>query len=281
MRTLFLYYLLSVAAACGGDGAGYFEDAPQDLNVARAEMMSSPATANSKIAEVANEETAVVKKVVKNGGIDFRSENIESDYKALIDMLPRFDAYMENENQSNSIDRIYYSLVIRVPAEKFDSLFYSISSLPVQVENKYSNIEDVTERYYDLVSRIKNKKALEERYLELLKKAVTISDIIEIEKNLNEIRYEIESLEGQFNYLSKQVSLSTLRISFYELLPYTNDNVQRKGFGARILKSMENGWYGFLTFLVGIISLWPFLLLSFPVYYLFKKWKSWRKSKSQ
>lgn len=279
MRTLFLYYLLSVAAACGGNGTDYFGDAPLEMNIASADRMSTPAMSNSKMQEAAEEEAPITKKVVKNGGIDFRSDDVDADYKTLVNLLPNFGAYMENENQSNSTDRIYYNLVVRVPAEQFDSLFSTIAALPVQIESKYNNIEDVTERYYDLVSRIKNKKALEERYLELLKKAVSISDIIEIEKNLNEIRYEIENLEGQFNYLSKQVSLSTLRVSFYELLPYTNDNVQRKGFGARILKSMENGWYGFLSFLVAIISLWPFLLLSFPVYYLIKKWKNWRKSR--
>ena len=75
-------------------------------------------------------------------------------------------------------------------------------------------------------------------------------EILEIEKNLSEVRTEIESLQGQFNYLSRQVNYSTINLSFYEVLPYVNDSSQRKGFGQRILSALDNGWQSFLLFLV-------------------------------
>src|SRR5690606_23832958 len=157
-------------------------------------------------------------------------------------------------------------------------LFNALSHLAFRVNNKYSNIEDITERYYDLKSRINNKKALEQRYLELLNQALEVKDMLEIEKSLNGIRTEIEQLEGQFNYLSKQLTFSTIQLSIYEVLPYTYDSVQRKGFGARIINAWDKGWQGFLTFLVGFISFWPFIILAAGGTFLFKKARfKWKK----
>jgi hypothetical protein len=220
----------------------------------------------------------ITKKVIKTGEIDFQSEQIEEDYKKIRALLPKYNAYIENENQSKSAQRIQYNLTIRVPSTVYDSLFSSISTLAFRLDNRHSNVEDVTERYYDLKSRIKNKKALEQRYLDLLQKASAMKDILEIEQHLNEVRLEIEQIQGQFNYLSKQVSLSTIDLSFYEILPYVYDSTQRKGFGARIFIAMDNGWQGFLSFLVGLATLWPFVILTFGGIYLFRKVRrKWKK----
>src|SRR5690606_17021803 len=118
--------------------------------------------------------------------------------------------------QTKSEYRVSYDLVIRVASVHYDSLFNALTSLGVRLEHKTSNVEDVTERFYDLKTRIRNQKALEDRYIELVKSATDIKDILQIEKELNEVRTSVEQLEGQFNYLSKQISLSTINLAFYE-----------------------------------------------------------------
>ena len=221
----------------------------------------------------------ITQKLVKTGGIDFESENIEEDYKKIREILPKYRAYIEHEDQSKSAYRINYSVTIRVPSEVYDTLFIQLSALAFRLENRYSNVQDVTEQYYDLQTRIKNKKALEQRYVKLLDKASEIKDILEIEKNINQVRTDIERLQGQFNLLGKKVSLSTINLSFFEELPYVHDASNRKSFGSRILSSLNNGWQGFLSFLVGITSLWPFILALIGGIYFFRKWKSKQTSK--
>ena len=232
-----------------------------------------PATMQSKVMASPNQtpqEINPAKKVVKTGGIKFKSENIQSDYQQVLKLLPIYDAYVENENQSKSSYEITYSMTIRVPAVAYDTLFSSIVSSTGKIERKYSNVEDVTERYYDLKSRIKNKEALELRYIDLLKKAKSITDILEIERNLNTVRTDIERLQGQFNYLSKQVSFSTIQLDFYETVPYVYESGDRQGFGDKLLKALDSGWQGFLYFLIGITTLWPFLILLAGIIYLIR-----------
>jgi hypothetical protein len=224
------------------------------------------------------EAEVITKKDIKTGGMTFKSDDIDEDYSRITTLLPAFEAYVENENQTKTDQRVQYDLTIRVPSEKYDSLYNRLSSLAGRVEHKYTNLQDVTERYYDLQTRIKNKKELEQRYLDLLAKATAVKDTLEIERQLNEVRTEIENLQGQFNYLSNQVSLSTLQLSVYEVLPYSYDDNQRPGFGNRILSALSNGWQGMQLFVLGLITIWPlyvFITLVILVIVLARRW--WKK----
>lgn len=216
----------------------------------------------------------ISKKTINTGGINFQSQDIVEDYQTIRELLPRYDAYIEHENQSRTKERISYQLTIRVPSTVYDSLFVTFSTIGHRLENKYSSIKDVTENYYDLSTRIKNDKLLEKRYLKILESATEIKDILEIENKLNQIRTDIENLLGQFNYLSKQVSLSTISLSFYEELPYVYDASQRGGFLAKIFSAINNGWQGFLNFVIGLIAFWPFLILLIVLGYFIKKFRS-------
>lgn len=214
---------------------------------------------------------AMEKKVVKTGNLGFQVDDLESSYEEISSTLNTYGAYIENESQSTYGDRSEYSMTIRVPIDQFDPLFSSLAESSKFVENKSANLRDATEQYYDLETRLKNKKALEVRYLELLGKANTVKDLIEIENNLNNIRTEIEMIQGQFDYLRKQVSYSTIHLSFYEILPYQYHPESRPGFVDRIKISITRGWTIFISFLFGMIRLWPFMLLIGGLALFFKR----------
>lgn len=270
MKILIIIALL-LAASCNSHNGQIYEVADGVEHEEFRDLLQIPDTEQPPPPQATRTSEDITKKVIKTGGIDFESENVERDYEAVSRLLPDFDAYIEHENQYKTSQRVHYSLTVRVPSSRYDSLFNTIAQIAFRLENKYSNVEDVTERYYDLKTRINNKQALEKRYLELLNEASEVKDMLEIEKSLNEIRTEIESMQGQFNFLSKQISLSTIQLSFYEILPYTYDSSQRKGFGARIVNALTQGWQGFITFLVAFISFWPFLILAAGGIYILKK----------
>jgi hypothetical protein len=101
-----------------------------------------------------------------------------------------------------------------------------------------------------------------------LSKANEVKDILEIERNLNEVRTDIEMMEGQFNFLSKQIQFSSLQVQFYEELPYELNSPKKKGFWVRFFNALDNGWQVFLTVLVGLVTLWPFYLAGAFVFVL-------------
>lgn len=124
------------------------------------------------------------------------------------------------------------------------------------VDNLAVQVQDVTEEYIDAEARLKNKRELEARYRELLKQAKTISDILAIESNLNQVRSDIESIEGRLNYLKNQVSFGTIQLRYYQ------HKEKEDGFFAKVGPAISNGWSSLLKFLIGLLHIWPFLLLA-------------------
>ncbi|MEQ6118479.1 DUF4349 domain-containing protein [Reichenbachiella sp. MALMAid0571] len=268
-KTLIILFSFLVLSGCYHN-----ENAEQNLAMDEASYggrMAAPEVRQAKM--MSQEQQAPAKKIIKTGNLTLKVESTKETYQEILSMLEKSDAYIENENQSTQSDRINYNLTIRVNKQNFDELFNSLSTQSERVENRSINVEDVSERYYDLDTRIKNQQALEQRYVKLLEKTTSIKEILEIERNLNEIRTEIEIKQGQFNYLSKKVEYSTIYVNFYEVLPYTYDSEARPGFVARIKKSISDGWQGFLSVLIGTIGLWPFILAFVVIVYAVRKWR--------
>lgn len=274
-RNLFFIPLLLLSLSCNSNHS--FDNVHGDVG-GNFESITVPATHQPPPPKQSNDE-AITTQIIKNGSILFQSKAIEKDYQQIKQLLGGYGAYIENERQTKSEYRITYDLIIRVAANKYDSLFNAFAGLGVRLNNKSSTVEDVTERYYDLKTRVRNQKALEDRYVELLQKATEVKDILEIERQINEVRTTIEQLEGQFNYLSKQISLSTINLSFYEELPYTYASIQREGFGARLLSAFDSGWQMFVSFVIGVASFWPFFLLIAAGVIAFRRVRKKRRAK--
>ena len=262
MKNLFLFIFLLPMLACHENPANYAGDFDpfMDMPPTMEPMMAS--TIEDEFREI-NEEEAYPneKKTIYTGGLSFKTDQLEEDHEQILKILPKYKAYASDQNRSKEYDRISQSMTIKVPAQHFDSLMNKLSGITDKLESKYANAKDVTRQYYDLQIRISNKESLEQRYIALLKQTKSISEILEIERNLNQIRTDIEQLKGQFKYLSNQISYSTIELNFYEFLPQQNLSSNKASFGMRFKNGLSNGWSIFQSFIIGIVNLWPFLLM--------------------
>ena len=133
-------------------------------------------------------------------------------------------------------------------------------------------VKDVTEEYVDVEARLKANKELEQRYLEIMKKANTVSEMLEIEKEMGTLRADIESIEGRLNVLKSQVAFSTLTVTIYETVIAPNF------FGTRVGIGFVNGWNNLLDFFVFIVNLWAFFLIGTAGYVVGRRIKDQNKS---
>lgn len=102
---------------------------------------------------------------------------------------------------------------LRIPIKKFKNAVSSIEELGT-VTSKSVTGEDVTEKYIDVEARLKNNYALRDRLKQLLEKAINVKDILEIEKELNRVQSDIDSMEGTIKSLKGQVDFATVDLSF-------------------------------------------------------------------
>lgn len=114
-------------------------------------------------------------------------------------------------------DKSYYGyMTVKVPADKFDETMTALTALAVYVESQDTNASDVTEQYMDLQSRLTNKQAEEAQYLAILKQADNVTDTLAVTQALSNVRYEIESLQGQIKLYDSQIDYSTINLSLSE-----------------------------------------------------------------
>jgi Domain of unknown function (DUF4349) len=115
--------------------------------------------------------------------------------------------------EDKSKPQLSVNLVVRLPASQFEQAVDEIRATGNRILQEKRTGQDVTEEFIDLEARIKNQKALENQFLEIMKRAGKVSDALEVQTQLADVRTEIEKLEGRKRFLANQSSLSTINIT--------------------------------------------------------------------
>ena len=247
------------------------EASADSMMVSAVELPDSVATA-SKMEDTkssANETLPVETKIIKNADLRFESSDLEKTYATLVKNIKNKNAIIQSDAENKTNYNLSRSLTIRIPSKNFDAFVNELSKGVTYFDRKEISSRDVTAEYIDTDSRIASKKKLELRYLELLKKANKVQEMLEIEKQLSEIREEIEAKEGQLKYLQSQVSMSTINVEFYKNMA-TESGVRVSFFG-KIWTAIVSGFNSVGVFLIFILEMWPFVLGVIGVIYLIRK----------
>lgn len=211
------------------------------------------------------------RKLIKDGVLEFETDNSTDTRAKLSKLINEYEGYISSESMIDESSRTGIELIARIPDGNYEQFWEkSIQGIAV-FERKERSVNDVTDQFIDINARLKNKKALEERYLLLLNKANTIHSMMEIEEELSKLRGDIESIEGRLRKMNNQVSYATVQLTFFESKPVAH------AFGKKFQTGFTNGWNGFIYVLVLMMNLWPFILLFLGVYF---GRKFYRKRKS-
>jgi hypothetical protein len=217
------------------------------------------------------------KKIIKDAQVGVEVDDYY-EYRSLIDsLINQLGGYISNDNLNKSDYSINGNLTIRIPAAKFEHFISLLEKGTDKLLYKNISARDVTEEFIDIEARLKSKKEVEKRYLELLSQARNVKEILEVEEKLRIIREEIEAREGRLNYLKKQVSYSTINLQITQQLDYKYEPAKEKSFFQRLLKSLDKGWKGFVSFLLFLFRIWPVLLIGFLTFYYIRRIKRKRK----
>ncbi len=217
-------------------------------------------------------------KIIKKATLEFQTSDLDKTATQIYNAVKKYKAQIEMDSEGKGYNNLYRNITIRVPNQDFENIVNDISKGVSYFDRKEISSEDVTEKYIDIEARLKAKKELESRYLELLKKAVKVSEMLEIERELSNIREEIESKQGQLNYMQSRISMSTLNIYFYK---ETVDSVVTTSYSSKMWNAIKSGANGISSFFLSLLYIWPFILLSLlALYYLRRKLKK-RRNKNE
>lgn len=208
----------------------------------------------------------IEKKIIKTANISFGVSDYKKSKANITKIISEQKAYIASENENNTSYNISNTIIIRVPAENFEELLSELEGVAEDFESKSISTNDVTEEFVDITTRLKNKKKVEAQYNELLKKARTIAEILEVNEHIRRLREEIEAKEGRLKYLRNQVGLSTITLYMHE----DYDTISY-GFFHKVSEALGGGWQGFLGFLIGLLYIWPLLIILGIIFYFARK----------
>ncbi len=258
---LLVFLLPFLVVSCGGNGSDAVQKALPDLPGASAERFraaESPAPSPVSLAGPTADDGGTIRiespKIIREGQIVFETSDLAATRTGIDTLVTLHKGYLSEERQYKYDDRIEERLVIRVPADNFGALVSDLEKSVRRFDSKTVSARDVTEDFIDVSRRLAVKKETEKRYLGILSKAKTVRDILEVERALGRVRADIESFEGRLKYLENRTGFSTLTITFYQLKP------ESVGFASQFRVALSDGWNNFMLFLIGAVSLWPFIL---------------------
>ena len=176
----------------------------------------------------------------------------------------------------------YAYLVLRVPAEKLDEFTGEIKDAS-NVRSFSETTEDVTLQYTDMDTHIKALREELDALFSMMEQATSMKDILSIQSQITEVRYEIESYESQLRVYDNQVTYSTICLDLYEVS--RESSAAGTTFGERVKAKFNDNLYqmgqGFQNFMVGLLGglpiLIPVVIICIVVVLLLRRF--WKKRK--
>jgi len=250
-----------VDSSVGGFSAPAMESASGSASDAAAAEPAPIAPSGSASSDVKME-----RKLTKEGTLIWETADIRKTHAGIIERAKKLNGYLSNDNQVRDEYQIRTTMELRIPSDKFDVFITDMEKDVQRFDEKNIKVLDVTEEYIDVTARIKTKKELEQHYYDLLKQTKNVSEVLQVEEELNNVRTDIESAESRLKYLNDRVGMSVLNLTFYET---TSAPV---GFFGEIGKGFVEGWKGLLYFMLGVIRAWPLvLLISFLLFWFMRR----------
>jgi len=226
----------------------------------------------------ADGDDAVERMVIKTGSLSLVVDDVSQSVEEIVNYAEGKGGFLVTRNINKYGLELSGFVTVRVPSEYLEEAMTFIKEMG-DLESENIDGRDVTEEYTDLDSQLKNLKATEAQFLEIMKKAVEIEDVLAVQRELSYIRGEIEVLEGRMKYIRESVDLSSITVYLStdpSNLPVVDEDDKWKPLG--VLKSavralldtgmaVVNGliWFGVFIPVIAVALLLVWLLWRFVI----------------
>lgn len=275
-KLLLLLLPLLLFAGCGSagheTGAPAAKLAPQgepNFSTAnRSESGTAPAQISLKQADQSQSMAeAMDRKIIRDADLTLEvgaPAEVQRKITSIAETLGGFVVTSESKQRQvgDARQELEVNLVVRVPAMQFQAALDQIHSAGNRVVTEKITGQDVTEEFIDLEARVRTQKALEAQFLEIMKQAHKIQDALDVQRQIADVRTEIEKLEGRKRFLENRASLSTITIN---LQTPTAIAVNTSGFGRQIRQSFADSIEIAIAIVLFLIQ---FVIVMIPIFIL-------------
>ena len=256
-------------------------DAVSEVSIASAPLLNSPNTeeaaadaAPGAAAPLPLPATIVApsRLLIYHADLRLKVPSLPRASSSLDSLVRRNDGFLSAATETRTDGEWRQLMTIRVRPARFHALLAALGGLGT-VEEKKLTTDDVTAQHADVAARLATKRAVEKRYVDLLGRARKISEILEIEGKIGEVREEIESTESRLKTLDDEVGYSTISLACYQVLPQPVPEAPVVSFASRVVESFYTGWTLLTGLFIGLVAIWPLLLLAPVAWWALRRWR--------
>ena len=204
-------------------------------------------------------------KIIYTGDINLETTEFDETVKALAALAEAKGGYLESSTVGGgSRGYRWADYTVRVPSAQFQGFLDQAGAL-AHVTWRNTNLENITETYYDTAGRLKTQQIKLERLQKLLAQAENMEDIITIESAISETEWNIEDLSGTLRHYDALVDFATVNVHVSEVYKYSDTEALPENFGDRLSSALSRGWHSFVNgmedFAVALAYSWMWLIL--------------------
>jgi hypothetical protein len=218
------------------------------------------------------------RKIIKNADIQLETLQFDKTNSSILSKTEQFSGYVESSNitgtsisDKDTISNRTARFVLRIPKNSFDKFLNDLGSIG-NITSKTVSGNDVTSQYFDTEAHLKSLQVEEDRLLEILKKTGELKDIIEVEKELTNVRYQIENLTGTLKKWDNLVDYCTINLVVSEVQKINIAAAKPVTLGEKIsytfklsIKSLSCLGKGAIIAITAVI---PYLIIIIPILFL-------------
>lgn len=203
------------------------------------------------------------KKIVRTADITLATTSFDADQQAIRDRVALAGGYVQNIYQYEGTQweperRIYFTL--RIPTEKLDEFLTGVAGIG-RVTARSENTQDMTVQYSDTALRLETQREKMKRLQELLVQAESVSDLLEIETEIANTQYQIDSYETSLRSIDREVEQSQVSVTLVEETPAQSAAQAGVSLGDRLLSGLAASLEGIGRFFQNMLV---FLVMALP-----------------
>jgi hypothetical protein len=224
LRVAFAVVIVAVVTACGASSATTGPNTAVDKSAGGGGALAPfPSAAPSAAADTSGAAPggspaagalANNLQVVYTGSLDLVVADLQPALAKAKAAVVAAGGYVGASVEANKGDQPVATITYRIPASRWEDTIGALRGLATKVVAEQTQAAEVGSQIVDLEARIRNLRASEAALLDIAKGAGKISDLLEVQVQLTDIRGQIEQLDAQRTRLTDQVAYGTLVTTF-------------------------------------------------------------------
>jgi uncharacterized protein DUF4349 len=192
-------------------------------------------------------------KIVRTAELNLLVQDCAAALKKIEGLAKAQDGFVE----ASTLEEDTATITLRVPSDRLDEARARLREFAIRVMQDSVGASDVTREYFDREARLRNLRAQEQQFLDIMKKAHTVPDVLAVTKNLSDVREEIEKEDGEFRRMKEQVEMAKIEVHLHAQ--------STAGVHWSAGSSTRSAWNDFLQSLASLADFLIWLVVNIPI----------------